>query len=401
MYATNLAGNGASSGSSNIVVPNAAPSAPVLTASRISTTRVDIAFTAPNNNGATITRYTASTSPATVTQTLDQSGAGTFSFTVLSSGVNYTFSVYATNANGDGSSGTVSSYTATVPGLPTSVTAAAASSTSASVSFSAPSDTGGPAITSYTATSSPDNQVGTNTGSPVTVSNLLDGRSYSFSVYATNSVGSGSSATSNSITMPLGTYRAYFDGTTNTQLYVGDDLSFADSQDFTVECWAYKFSGISSNFWSIGTETTLRVQLQSNLFEVYGGFISKPYTTASINTWHHYAVARRKNLIAVYVDGSVVTSAVYSGPLGNTGPMYIGTRSNGNVNRLYGYMSNVRVVRGTALYDIGGFTPPSGNLGIVGDTTLLTVQNSYAVDNSNYHRGVDNTNVVFQSFAGY
>jgi hypothetical protein len=383
------------------VVPNAAPAPPVLTASRISTTRVDIAFTAPNNNGATITRYTASTSPATVTQTLDQSGGGTFSFTVLSPGVSYTFSVYATNANGDGTAGTVSSYTAGVPGTPTNISVAAASPTSANVYFSAPSDTGGPAITSYTATSNPDNQVASSSGSPVTVSNLIDGRSYTFSVYATNSIGNSSSVgPSNAITTPLGTYQAQFDGTTNTQLYVGADLSFAANQDFTVECWAYRRNGTTHNFWSIGTNTTLRLQLQSNLFEVFGGFISKPFTPASINAWHHYAMVRSGSTITVYVDGGAVTSATYAGVLGNTGPMYIGTRSDGNVNRLLGYMSNVRVVRGTAVYT-GGFSPPTGNLGIVGDTTLLTCQNSYAVDNSNYRRGIDNSNVSFAAFAGY
>jgi hypothetical protein len=111
-------------------------------------------------------------------------------------------------------------------------------------------------------------------------------------------------------------------------------------------------------------------------------------------------MVRSGSTITVYVDGGAVTSATYAGALGNTGPMYIGTRSNGNVNRLLGYMNNVRVVRGTAVYT-GNFSPPTSNLGIVGDTTLLTCQNSYAVDNSNYHNGIDNSNVSFAAFAGY
>ena len=231
------------------------------------------------------------------------------------------------------------------------------------------------------------------------MSGLLDGKSYTFSVYATNSIGNGpASSSSNSITTSLGYYRAYFN--TQAELYVGDDLSFADSQDFTVECWAYRNTGNTHNFWSIGTETTRRLQLQSSLFEVYGGFISKGFTAPSINAWHHYAVVRSGSTITVYIDGSAVTTATYSGVLGNSGPMYIGTRSNGGVNRLNGYMSNVRVVRGTAVYT-GNFSPPTGLLGIVGDTTLLTCQNSYTVDNSNYRRGISNTNVAFQSFGGY
>jgi hypothetical protein len=189
VYATNAAGNGASSGASVVVVPNAAPGVPVLTANRISTTQVNIVFTAPTDNGSAITSYTANNNPTTVTQSLYQSGGGTFSFTSLSPGINYTFSVYATNAVGSGSAGTVSSYTASVPDAPFSASAAPSGANSISVSFFGPYNNGGFAITNYTVTSSPGSITASGAGSPITVSGLTTGTNYTFTVYATNSIG--------------------------------------------------------------------------------------------------------------------------------------------------------------------------------------------------------------------
>lgn len=92
----------------------------------------------------------------------------------------------------------------TVPGAPTSVSAALTGATTVNVSFTAPTSDGGATITSYTATSSP----GVNTGSisqagsgTITMTGLTAGTSYTFIVTATNSAGTGSaSSASNSIT---------------------------------------------------------------------------------------------------------------------------------------------------------------------------------------------------------
>lgn len=84
-----------------------------------------------------------------------------------------------------------------VPDAPT-IGTATGSALSASVTFT-PAVTGG-APTLYTVTSSPGALTGTGT-SPVTVSGLLDGTSYTFTVQATNSTGTSSaSSASNSIT---------------------------------------------------------------------------------------------------------------------------------------------------------------------------------------------------------
>ncbi|MCC6504808.1 MAG: fibronectin type III domain-containing protein, partial [Aquimonas sp.] len=89
---------------------------------------------------------------------------------------------------------------AVVPGAPTLGTATAGDG-QASVSFVAPSFTGGASITGYTVTSTPDGLTGTGADSPITVSGLTNGVAYTFSVTATNSVGTGpASESSNSVT---------------------------------------------------------------------------------------------------------------------------------------------------------------------------------------------------------
>uniref|UniRef100_UPI0040483446 Lcl domain-containing protein n=1 Tax=Algoriphagus sp. TaxID=1872435 RepID=UPI0040483446 len=92
------------------------------------------------------------------------------------------------------------------PDAPTIGTATAGNG-QASVPFTAPASDGGSAITSYTATSNPGNITGTisQAGSgTITVTGLNNGTAYTFTVTATNSVGtSAASAASNSVTPAL------------------------------------------------------------------------------------------------------------------------------------------------------------------------------------------------------
>tara|TARA_R110000868_G_scaffold68352_5_gene202001 strand:+ start:341 stop:1249 length:909 start_codon:yes stop_codon:yes gene_type:complete len=87
-----------------------------------------------------------------------------------------------------------------VPNAPTIGTATAGGG-SASVTFTAPSDVGGGAITGYSVVSTPSGIIGTGASSPITVSGLSIGTAYTFKVFATNAYGpSPLSAASNSAT---------------------------------------------------------------------------------------------------------------------------------------------------------------------------------------------------------
>ena len=90
-----------------------------------------------------------------------------------------------------------------VPYAPTIGTATATGYTTASVTYTASTNTGGSPITSYTAVSSPGGITGTlaTSGSgTINISGLSQGTAYTFTVYATNAVGnSASSAASNSV----------------------------------------------------------------------------------------------------------------------------------------------------------------------------------------------------------
>jgi len=109
---------------------------------------------------------------------------------------------------------------ATVPGAPTIGTATATGSTTATVAYTAPASNGGSVITSYTATSSPSGITGTlsQAGSgTITVSGLAASTSYTFTVTATNAIGTGpASAASNSITTVSGYWEALIYGAGNS-----------------------------------------------------------------------------------------------------------------------------------------------------------------------------------------
>lgn len=102
----------------------------------------------------------------------------------------------------------------TAPGAPTIGTATAGpASGAATVTFTAPVNNGGSPITSYTATSSPGGFTGSVAGpgsGSITVTGLTQGVNYTFTVTATNAIGTGApSAASNSVLIPVTGQAAY------------------------------------------------------------------------------------------------------------------------------------------------------------------------------------------------
>ena len=97
---------------------------------------------------------------------------------------------------------------ATTPSAPTGVTVARLTATTASVGWSTPSSDGGQAVTGYTVTATSSDGGATVTSSPssspVTLTGLSDGKTYTVVVAATNLIGTGSaSSASAAVTMGL------------------------------------------------------------------------------------------------------------------------------------------------------------------------------------------------------
>jgi hypothetical protein len=183
-----------------------APVAPTIgTATNVGTNRAfnngaaTVTFTAPNSK-LPITSYTVTSSPGGFTGT---GSSSPITVTGLQSATAYTFTVTATSSAGisPASSASNSITATTVPQAPT-IGSATAGSASATVTYTAGA-TGGTAVSTFTATSSPGGFTGTG-ASPITVSGLSNGTSYTFTVTATNANGtSAASAASNSVSPKL------------------------------------------------------------------------------------------------------------------------------------------------------------------------------------------------------
>ncbi|MFE4573367.1 S-layer homology domain-containing protein [Paenibacillus chitinolyticus] len=126
--------------------------------------------------------------------------SSTYNVQNLLNGTTYFFTVKAGNSGGlSGESNQANATPATVPAAPTNVSAVAGNG-EATVTFTAPTDNGGSPITGYEVTASLGNVVVTGAASPIVITGLTNGTSYTFTVKAINGVGkSAASADSNAV----------------------------------------------------------------------------------------------------------------------------------------------------------------------------------------------------------
>lgn len=170
----------------------------------------------------------------------------------------------------------------------------------------------------------------------------------------------------------------YFDGSGDGITAPNNAAFNLGSGDFTLECWVYNsevanncgYAGIWGGGYILYREgTTYRFY--------YGGPSGSPLTSsiaAVAGAWTHLAVVRNGTTLTFYVNGvsggstNVSTTAInFSGQ-----PFGIGANfETGSPGYPFtGYISNLRLVKGTAVYT-SAFTPPTAPLTAISGTSIL------------------------------
>jgi hypothetical protein len=166
------------------------PSAPLSVTATPGNGAAQVSWSVPAE-GAPIAGYTVISDHGG--RTCTTTGATTCIVEGLTNGDPYTFTVTATNAVGTGPASSASNSVTPipVPGRPTSVSGVP-DNTTVAVTWTAPADHGSSSITGYTVTSSPGGKTCITGGTiGCTVTGLTNGVAYTFTVTATNSLGTG------------------------------------------------------------------------------------------------------------------------------------------------------------------------------------------------------------------
>ena len=204
---------------------------------------------------------------------------------------------------------------------------------------------------------------------------------------------------------PSGYWSGYFSGT-GDYLTAPSNSAFAfGTNDFTIECWVYlnasKAQAIVDTRSSGPSANGIAVAIDSSNFPyiyVNGTTLFTSSTALSNNVWNHLAVVKSSNVITLYINGvkpstGSGTSTTNLTDTSLTIAGIIDARDATATYKLNGYASNVRLVKGVAVYT-GAFTPPTAPLAatqsagtnisaITGTaTSLLTLQSNRFIDNS-------------------
>jgi hypothetical protein len=198
----------------------------------------------------------------------------------------------------------------------------------------------------------------------------------------------------------------YFDGT-------GDYLSVPDNEafnlaagDWTIETWfnfpviptvgsvytfasqwrsepgpslawfAYLFNnaGTYQLYFSYSTTGTNQINLSFNLAGA-----------SSIVGWNHLAFVRSGNSFLMFLNGTQLGSSqsLNATIFNSTAPVWVGAQSANGTPQYFinGYLSNLRIVKGTAVYT-ANFTPPAVPLTAITNTSLLTCQTNQPNNNN-------------------
>jgi hypothetical protein len=196
-----------------------------------------------------------------------------------------------------------------------------------------------------------------------------------------------------------------FNGTTDYVTASNNAAFEMGAGDYTVECWFYATPAdatidgglVFKGQFQSGTATWLpgfgirrrddtRLYYYFNTSTTNAGEIRYVYTgTSNSNAWHHVAMVVQAGIGYAFLDGVLLnvggTSGV--GAIGTSStPISIGIFPATAANIYFpGYISNLRIVKGTALYT-SNFTPSTIPLTAISGTSLLTLQSNRFKDNS-------------------
>jgi len=185
--------------------------------------------------------------------------------------------------------------------------------------------------------------------------------------------------------------------------------------DFTVEGWFYATSDQGTDFMidfrGAGNPygAAMFVYTDNHLSWLYNqAVVYQPTSlTFTYNTWNHVAIVRASGVTKFYLNGIGASTTYADTNNYPTAPCIICSDVlAGGPNYWNGYISNIRIVKGTALYT-SNFTPPAGPLSIIQSSNqngtpstainlitstslmLNTVNNSdYLTDSSSYKNTV-------------
>ena len=170
------------------------------------------------------------------------------------------------------------------------------------------------------------------------------------------------------------------------------NLKLTENNDWTVEFWMNAKSSNQSNssscgIWAqddgaytgilISTGTGGNVLFTSSTTGSSWAYLFQNMGSFTDDVWNHVALTKSGSTVRGFVNGSLnltITSFPSTSFTDISDPVigaYGGTRFNG-------YLSNLRLIKGTALYT-SSFTPPTAPLTAVTNTTLLTCQGGTSV----------------------
>ena len=188
-----------------------------------------------------------------------------------------------------------------------------------------------------------------------------------------------------------GKWSASFDGT-DDYLQIANSADFnLGSGDFTLEAYVFQTSDAStaSNSHNIFNKWNNTSSAKSYAFRITSSSGQKlqffwstdgnnnNYITSNdsltSNQWHHVAVVNNGGTITLYIDGTAQSSTGTAGTLYSASVNLNIGRTDADSGSQYfdGFISNARLVKGTAVYT-SNFTPSTSPLTAITNTKLLT-----------------------------